>query len=43
MEDERGMRDLLAEGSLVCVEVQKLGQDGVLRLAARTTKFGKVR
>lgn len=42
VEDERGMRDLLAEGSLVCVEVQKLGQDGVLRLAARTTKFGKL-
>ena len=36
------MRGLLSEGALVCVEVQKLGQDGILRLAARTAKFGKV-
>ncbi|KAA0183417.1 hypothetical protein HAZT_HAZT005251 [Hyalella azteca] len=42
VEDERGMRDLLSEGALVCVEVQKVGQDGVLRLAARTNKFGKL-
>ncbi|KAF2368037.1 Exosome complex component N-terminal domain [Trinorchestia longiramus] len=42
VEDERGMRNLLSEGALVCVEVQKVGQDGILRLAARTTKFGKL-
>ena len=42
VEDERGMRNLMKEGSLVCVEVQKVGQDGVLMLAARTSKFGKV-
>lgn len=42
MEDERGMRGLLREGDLVCVEVQKITDDGLLRLAARSTKFGKV-
>lgn len=42
MEDERGMRGLLQEGDLVCVEVQKISDDGLLRLAARTNKFGKV-
>jgi len=42
LEDERCMRDLIAEGALVCVEVQKIGQDSILRLAARSNKFGKL-
>ena len=42
MEDERDMRALLTEGDLVCVEVQKICDDGLLRLAARNVKFGKV-
>jgi len=41
-EDELCMRDLIPEGSLVCVEVQKIGLDGELRLAARNQKFGKL-
>lgn len=43
MEDERDMRALLTEGDLVCVEVQKICDDGLMRLAARSIKFGKVR
>lgn len=42
LEDERGMRGLLREGDLVCVEVQKITDDGLLRLAARSNKFGKL-
>jgi len=42
LEDERGMRDLMCEGSLVCVEVQKIESNGVLRLAARNANFGKL-
>ncbi|KAK3862927.1 hypothetical protein Pcinc_031249 [Petrolisthes cinctipes] len=42
LEDERGMRGLLREGDLVCVEVQKISNDGGLRLAARSSKFGKL-
>ncbi|KAK8738127.1 hypothetical protein OTU49_004057 [Cherax quadricarinatus] len=42
LEDERGMRGLLKNGDLVCVEVQKITDDGLLRLAARSTKFGKL-
>ncbi|KAG0720616.1 Exosome complex component RRP4 [Chionoecetes opilio] len=42
VEDERDMRALLTEGDLVCVEVQKICDDGLLRLAARSNKFGKV-
>lgn len=36
------MRALLTEGDLVCVEVQKICDDGLMRLAARNIKFGKV-
>ena len=36
------MRALLREGDLVCVEVQKINNDGLLRLTARSTKYGKV-
>lgn len=36
------MRGLLREGDLVCVEVQKISDDGLLRLAARSIKYGKV-
>lgn len=43
LEDERDMRALLTEGDLVCVEVQKICDDGLMRLAARSIKFGKVR
>lgn len=42
VEDERDMRALLTEGDLVCVEVQKICDDGLLRLAARNIKFGKL-
>ncbi|XP_045593622.1 exosome complex component RRP4 [Procambarus clarkii] len=42
MDDERGMRGLLKTGDLVCVEVQKISDDGLLRLAARSIKFGKL-
>merc|ERR1739838_511827 len=42
LEDERSMRSLLKEGDLVCVEVQKITDDGLLRLAARSSKFGKL-
>ncbi|KAL7643963.1 UNVERIFIED_CONTAM: hypothetical protein RMT77_005975 [Armadillidium vulgare] len=42
LDDERGMRGLLQEGDLVCVEVQKIGNDGLLKLTARTSKFGKL-
>jgi len=42
LEDERCMRDLICEGSLVCVEVQKIESNGVLRLAARNSNFGKL-
>lgn len=42
VEDEREMRALLREGDLVCVEVQKINNDGLLRLTARSTKFGKL-
>ncbi|CAL4187731.1 unnamed protein product, partial [Meganyctiphanes norvegica] len=42
LEDERCMRGLLQEGDLVCVEVQKITDDGLLRLAARSSKFGKL-
>ncbi|XP_050714746.1 exosome complex component RRP4-like [Eriocheir sinensis] len=42
LEDERDMRALLTEGDLVCVEVQKICDDGLMRLAARSIKFGKL-
>ncbi|XP_076056747.1 exosome complex component Rrp4 isoform X2 [Oratosquilla oratoria] len=42
LEDERGMRALLTEGDIVCVEVQKISDEGLLKLAARSNKFGKL-
>lgn len=41
-EDERLMRDYLAEGDLISAEVQAVFHDGVLSLHTRSLKYGKL-
>jgi len=41
-EDERLMRDYLAEGDLISAEVQSVHQDGTLALHTRSLKYGKL-
>merc|ERR1719187_1388755 len=41
-EDERAMREYLAEGDLISAEVQQVHSDGALALHTRSLKYGKL-